>query len=67
MDGINQIIEKVDVLISSEDGINSIKLPAIREVMEPVASSRENQLGYAKHSDHTKSSTRGCVMGCLGG
>ena len=67
MEKINQVVERAEVLMNTQEGINSIKLPALREVMEHVASTKENAHGYTKHSAHTKTSTKGCPMGCLGG
>lgn len=62
-----EVLERADVLMSSQTGISTIELPALREVMENVVLIKESKFGYSKHSDHSKSSTKGCAMGCLGG
>jgi len=53
--------------MSTGEEIEKIELPALREVMEQVASSKDSIYGYKRHSDHSKTSTRGCVMGCIVG
>ena len=67
MERISQVIEKAVDLMESTEGISNIKLPALREVMEHVVTTKQNAHGYSKHSDHSKTSTKGCPMGCLGG
>lgn len=67
MEGMTQVLERADAVMGSKDSIKNIELPAIREVMEQVASSKGSVYGYKKHTDHSVTSTKGCVMGCIGG
>jgi len=67
MERINQVMEKVEDLMETPEGISSIELPALREVMEHVVTTKQHAFGYSKHSDHSKTSTKGCPLGCLGG
>lgn len=64
---LNQVLLKSESVISNVNDIKNIKLPALREVLEYVAASRSKNFAYTKHSAHTKTSTKGCAMGCLGG
>jgi len=43
----------------------SINLPALKEVFEHVLFAKNSKGYYTKHTAHTKSSTKGCVMGCI--
>ncbi|MBI4679627.1 MAG: hypothetical protein HY753_00040 [Nitrospirae bacterium] len=68
MENMTAVIERANEVMGSEGGINNIKLPALREVMQEVTSSKAGiYYGYRRHSDHSKTSTKGCVMGCVGG
>jgi predicted HTH domain antitoxin len=63
---INLFQETEDIL-SNEERIQEIELPALKEVFGYVCASRNKNMAYTKHSAHTKTSTKGCPMGCLGG
>lgn len=63
---VTQVVDKVNALMDSEDGLMSIERPALKEVMEHIMVTKDI-IGYSKHSDHSKSSTGGCALGCLGG
>jgi len=63
---INLFQETEDIL-SNEERIKEIELPALKEVFGYVYASRNKNMAYTKHSVHTKTSTKGCPMGCLGG
>ncbi|TSC54134.1 MAG: hypothetical protein LiPW30_760 [Parcubacteria group bacterium LiPW_30] len=65
MDNIDLLIENANILISDRSEISTIQLPALKQVMEHVASAKA--LAYTKHVDHSKNSTKGCVAGCIAG
>lgn len=67
MNEIAEVLGRADVVMCSKVNIERIELPALRSVMEQVVKSREGVYGYSKYTDHSKSSTGGCAMGCLGG
>jgi hypothetical protein len=67
MEALTAVLERADEVMSTGEEIEKIELPALREVMEQVASSKDSIYGYKRHSDHSKTSTRGCVMGCIVG
>jgi hypothetical protein len=67
MENITELIKKSEEIITNREAISKIKLPALKEVIEHVASTKNSHGYYTKHSAHTKSSTKGCVMGCLAG
>ena len=67
MDQINQVIEKAKAVLTDEAKLAEVRLPALREVLKHVATSDTREFAYKKHSDHSKTSTGGCVMGCIGG
>lgn len=67
MEKVNEILKKNEEIISNNKEIEKVKLPALKEVIEHVASTKDSNGYYTKHSAHTKSSTKGCVMGCIGG
>ena len=67
MDRIDQVLERASAVMNDTSRRQSINLPALNEVMDHVATTNAKELGYKKHADHTKSSTKGCAMGCLGG
>jgi|GEM_PF-6370172 hypothetical protein len=67
MEGLTAVLERADVVMSQPEKISKIELPALKEVMEQVASSKDSVYGYSRHSDHSATSTRGCAMGCIGG
>ncbi len=67
MNEIEKVVERAHEVMKTGQGMQTVSLPALREVMEHVVSTNDRSFGYKKHSDHTKSSTRGCVMGCLSG
>jgi len=64
---LNQLILRSESVIGNTDEIKKVKLPALREVLGYVTASRSKDCAYTKHSAHTKTSTGGCVMGCIGG
>lgn len=61
------VLEKAEQVLSRPDGVDEIPLPAVRDVIRQVAEFENVHMGYKKHSNHTKTSTKGCVMGCIGG
>lgn len=63
----NLVIEAAERLLRNPASVAAISRPAVREVFEHVATAAEAGFGYKKHGDHTKTSTKGCVMGCIGG
>ena len=67
MEKMNQVLEKAEVLMNDSDKMGEIARPALREILEHVASTKTKGFAYKKHSDHSKTSTKGCVMGCVGG
>lgn len=63
----DDVLARVDEIIGDPLLIEGVKLPAVREVLEHVATAEKAGHAYTKHSAHTKTSTKGCVMGCIGG
>ena len=64
------VTEKVKKIMKDESILHKIENPAIKDAFETVLAinkSDEIHGAYTKHSAHTKTSTKGCVMGCLGG
>lgn len=61
------VLERADDVMSRPEEVSKIELPALRELMEHVAVSKDGVYGYSKHSDHSATSTKGCAMGCIGG
>lgn len=39
----------------------------LREIMEEIVKHPEVELAWKKHSEHSRSSQKGCVMGCVMG
>jgi hypothetical protein len=39
----------------------------LREVLQEIVEHPEIELAWKKHTEHSRSSQKGCVMGCLGG
>lgn len=64
---LNQMIRKSENILEKKEKIIELKLPALKEVFGYVFASREKNMAYTKHSAHTKTTTGGCPMGCLGG
>lgn len=67
MESLSAVLERAEEVMGSREEIDRIELQALKEVMEQVASSKGSVYGYKKHSDHSATSTKGCVMGCIGG
>lgn len=67
MEKISEVLEKCEEIIIDHEKIDNVNLPALKEVIEHVASTKNSDGYYTKHSAHTKSSTRGCIVGCLAG
>ncbi len=67
METLTLVLEKANAAMSNREEVESIKFPALKEVMEEVIFTEGTAYDYTRHSDHSKSSTRGCVMGCVGG
>ena len=67
MEHVDEIRRKTETIMAHLEQLDNIELPALREVLQHVASSTRENNYYTKHSAHTKTSTKGCVMGCLGG
>jgi hypothetical protein len=67
MQTLTQVLERADEVMSKPEEISKIELPALKEVMEQVAITKSGEFGHSKYTDHSKSSTKGCAMGCLGG
>ena len=67
MEKIEEVLQMSEEIIVNQKKINNVKLPALKEVIEHVASTKNSDGYYTKHSAHTKSSTRGCPVGCLAG
>ncbi len=62
--------KKIKDCLEDESKIQEIKSPAMRDAFQTVSSINKNDKiigAYTKHSAHTKTSTKGCVMGCIGG
>jgi hypothetical protein len=61
---------KIAELFKDKTKINKIENLALKDAFESVnAINNADEINgaYTKHSAHTKTSTRGCVAGCLGG
>lgn len=67
MENVREVVGKAEVIMGDPNAMRNIKLPALEEVLQHVAASKDTINAYTKHSAHTKSSTKGCAMGCLGG
>ncbi|HBY01740.1 MAG TPA: hypothetical protein DEG92_04230 [Rikenellaceae bacterium] len=67
METLTLVLEKANEVMGNRVEVENIKFPALREVMEEVIFTAGTVNDYTRHSDHSKSSTRGCVMGCVGG
>ena len=64
------VTKKVKSVFQDEKKLQNISNPALKDTFETVlAINKSDELvgAYTKHSAHTKTSTRGCVMGCIGG
>jgi hypothetical protein len=64
---LTQVIQKSHCIIGDTEKVEQIKLPALREVLGYVTASKNSEFAYTKHSAHTKTSTKGCPLGCLAG
>ena len=67
MEKVREVIEKAAAIMADPGQVEKIELPALKEVVQNVAATRDANNYYTKHSAHTKSSTKGCVMGCISG
>jgi hypothetical protein len=67
MEACAAIWSKVEYLKENPDELAGIRLPAVREVFQHVIQSMGDAHFYSKHSDHSKTSTKGCAIGCIGG
>ena len=67
MENVMEVVTRADLLMGCSTGFDRIRLPALKEVLQHVAATREGNNYYTKHSAHTKSSTKGCTLGCMGG
>ncbi len=67
MENVRAVVDKAEVIMGNPNAMKNIKLPALEEVLRHVAAAKDTNNSYTKFSAHTKSSTRGCPMGCLGG
>ncbi|MBI5326155.1 MAG: hypothetical protein HZB41_12940 [Ignavibacteriae bacterium] len=64
------ISEKIKEISSDESILLKMNYPALQDAFTSViAINKSDEIigAYTKHSAHTKTNTRGCVMGCLGG
>lgn len=67
MEQVKEVVERAEAIMNDSQQIEQIQLPALKEVLQNVAASKDANNYYTKHSAHVKSSTKGCVMGCIGG
>ena len=67
MEQISEVLKITDKLINKPKEIEKIQLPALKEVIEHVASTKGSGNSYTKHTAHTQSNTKACAMGCIGG
>jgi len=67
MEKLTEVLIKTEDLVQQPEGIKKIELPALKEVMEHVASTKGSKNYYTKHTAHTQSNTKACPMGCIGG
>jgi hypothetical protein len=67
MENVMGVVMRADMLIGCPAEFEKIRLPALKELLQHVSASMAGNNYYTKHSAHTKSSTKGCVMGCIGG
>lgn len=64
------VTKKIKRVFEDEKILQKVENPAIKDAFETVlAINKSDEMigAYTKHSAHTKTSTRGCVMGCIGG
>lgn len=64
------VTKKVKSVFQDERKLQNVSNPALKDAFESVlAINKSDELvgAYTKHSAHTKTSTKGCVMGCIGG
>ncbi len=64
------VTKKVKSVFQDERKLQNVSNPALKDAFESVlAINKSDELvgSYTKHSAHTKTSTKGCVMGCIGG
>lgn len=64
------VTKKIKRVFEDEEILQKVENPAIKDAFETVLTinKSDEMIGaYTKHSAHTKTSTRGCVMGCIGG
>lgn len=64
------VTKKVKSILQDEKKLQKVSNLAVKDAFENVLAinkSDETLGAYTKHSAHTKTSTKGCVMGCIGG
>jgi hypothetical protein len=67
MEKLIEVLNRTEELVKQPENIKKIQLPALKEVIEHVASTKRSKNYYTKHTAHTQSNTKACPMGCIGG